>query len=189
MSIMPNWAECRLWVDGPADRVADFWSNVIKEDDYGIELDYSILVPLNEEGTYDYGMANQKWGTKWTGSDVNVLDEKQVLFNSPWSGPDEYLRTVSEIYPDLLFQLTCVEPGCDFSYKIEFMDGCDSEIEGGDFTVLCEEFGYEICSECGCVCGFSCECEEEDDEEDEVEEVDVIGELKKISMSLSEKTI
>lgn len=169
---MPNWAECRLWVDGPADDVSNFFGKLIVEDEDGeLMLDYGILVPLNEEGTWDYALANQLWGTKWQGSNVNQSGDNCVYFNSPWSGPDEYVRTVSEMYPNLLFELTCVEPGCDFSYKIHFQDGCDYPVGSGTFTWYCEEFGYEICDKCDYVLGWSGDCEFcNEQEQDEVEE-------------------
>lgn len=186
VSIMPNWAECRLWVDGPKDRVDDFYGKLILDTDCGTELDYSILVPLNDENEYDYSAANQKWGTKWCGSDVRIVDYKQVEFMSPWSGPDDYVRTVSSIYPDLTFELTVIEAGCDFSYKNVYQGGLCSEIDGGTFLSLCEEFGYEICTECVGVIGYSCDCLKE--EEQEEEPVDVIVELNKIMTSMSAKT-
>lgn len=159
---MPNWAECRLWVDGDDKMVADFYSKLIVDD----ELDYSILVPITDDGTYDYGMANFKWGTKWCGSDVVVVDEKQVEFYSPWSGPDEFISTVSKMYPELIFELTVIEAGMDFSYKNVYKNGSCSEIDGGTFTVLCNEFGYQICEVCDCVLGWSCDCVPVEDEEE-----------------------
>lgn len=183
---MPNWAECRLWVDGPKDRVDEFFSKVIVNTDYGTELDYSILVPLNDENEYDYEAAYSQWGVKWCGSDVSVVDYKQVEFMSPWSGPDEYVRTVSTIYPDLTFKLTVIEGGCDFSYKIAFMDGCSSEIDGGTFEVLCGEFGYEICDKCNSVIGMCCDCESDDD--DVMSDADAAVRFDNI-MALLDKTI
>lgn len=157
---MPNWAECRLWVDGDVEQVNDFFSKLLVKDANGeIEMDYSILVPLTEDGSYDADCAYWKWSAKWCGSDVKVIDYKQVEFFSPWSGPDEYVRTVSEMYPDLVFELTVIEGGMDFSYKIIFQNGRGSEIDGGTFDVLCEEFGYEFCSECNQVKCWLCSCE------------------------------
>ena len=182
---MPNWAECRLWVDGPKDRVDEFFGKVIVNTDYGVELDYSILVPLNDENDYHYDTANAKWGTKWCGSDVNVVDYKQVEFQSPWSGPDEFVLTSSSLYPDLTFELTVIEAGMDFSYKNIYQDGCCSEIDGGTFLSLCEEFGYEICDKCVGVISYSCDC---DSGEEVMSDEDAAVRLDNI-MALVNKTI
>lgn len=171
MIIMPNWANCRLWVDGPEEDVNDFFSKLLVKKNDEMVLDYSILVPLTEDGSYDYAMANWKWGTKWEGSDASQCGWNCVYFCSPWDGPYNFVKTVSEMYPELLFELTVVEGGCDFSYKTQFMNGNDNEIEGGTFAVLCEEFGYELCDTCSSVLDYCGECSVCADEAEEVEVV------------------
>lgn len=75
---------------------------------------------------YAWNMCN--WGCK---SDVNaeiitkgpITDKLHILFDSPYSPPELFVRTISRMYPDLIFELAYAEEGMDFWGTTVFHNG------------------------------------------------------------------
>lgn len=83
-------------------------------------------------GWYDYNV--KTFGCKWD-SEVNVeliTDDSISLYaETPWSAPENWLRTLSEKYPELVFQLHAeYEEG--FWEDMEFGEGLKAEKGKGE---------------------------------------------------------
>ncbi len=106
---------------------------------------------------YDWRCSN--WGTKWDLSSDTSFDEigdemVTYFFDSAWSPPCDFLKTIAVNYPLLKFHLEYEEPGCAF-------EG-DLEIEGGNIVRDEErEWKQKTC----CYCGEELDEGEEFDEE------------------------
>src|SRR4029077_15016396 len=84
---------------------------------------------------WDYWALN-KWGTKWNSSDLgfrmNVgprdwgVTEIDFTFLTAWSPPEPILQKLSEMEPDLRFEVVGWEGGMGFSCKGSFQGGVGS---------------------------------------------------------------
>ncbi len=66
------------------------------------------------------------WGTKWDAQQVVVVDGGEVVeyeFETAWSPPVPWLRTVAKMYPELRFRLTYDEPGMELYGAMTLEDG------------------------------------------------------------------
>lgn len=143
---MPNWCNNYLNVSGPD--IIKFREDV-KEDKE--ELSFASLVPIPEtygltreelgkilpveqldeyifdkEGYFDwYNYCCEKWGTKWNATGVSTSHVDDMLcytFETAWSPPDKWLKTVSKRY-DCYFEMISYEEGCDFWGRIVIENG------------------------------------------------------------------
>ena len=96
---------------------------------------------------YDWCVAN--WDTKWNANDCYSLDEHSIEFQTAWSTPERIIKTLSEKYPSLEFEVSYADE--DFGYnvgKYTYQDGEIIEIylpDGGspEANKLAEEIlGY-----------------------------------------------
>ena len=81
-----------------------------------------------------YEWCNKNWGTKWdVMADGVGFDEEGVFlvayFESAWAPPVPGIRAISELFPDVQFDLRYEEPGCDFEGQFVALNG----------KVLCNE--------------------------------------------------
>ncbi len=102
------------------------------------------------KNTYNWCIEN--WGTKWTASDIQLLDvyddiEGHWDFMTAWSPAMGIVDKLSEQYPDFTFSLTYFEPGFCFSGHYVACNGNvigdDQYDYGEEHTLIAELFGYE----------------------------------------------
>jgi hypothetical protein len=84
-------------------------------------------------GWYDYNL--KTFGCKWD-SEVNVDsvcdDEINLSTDTPWSAPENWLRTISKNYPELVFNLHAIyEEG--FWEEMNFHNGRKAELDSGGY--------------------------------------------------------
>ncbi len=60
---------------------------------------------------YAWALAN--WGTKWD-TDADYAGGGMLHFDSAWSPPEKFVKTLSERYPDATFTLAFAEGGCAY---------------------------------------------------------------------------
>ena len=148
---MPNWCFNNLSVYGPESDLTDFLSKVRKNDEQYI--DFNGIIPMPEElinttspnpdpesdkskelrakyGADDwYEWAIKNWGTKWNATSIDdweVEEDKtsaQIVFDTAWSQPTEWLLNASKIYPNLSFDLDYYEEGNCFIGHYNIKDG------------------------------------------------------------------
>lgn len=124
---MPNWCSNKLTITGDKENLTIFKDQVI-----GIETDICLdnLVPMPKElndtkspgddpNWYDWRIRN--WGIKWD-IEARIVDESENMltyeFESPWGAPDNWVRNVALMFPDLSFKLYYKEPGMCFQGTI-----------------------------------------------------------------------
>ena len=150
---MPNHCENN---NGDAQMIKKFYDeNFTIEPDSSIhdspQLQFSMSVPMPQhiEDWYHWNINN--WGTKWEPyevfddyvcSDITTLN---IGFETAWSPPESWLKTVATLYPALHFELRYAEGGNGFSGVLECQWGevvNDSVGENGDF------YGEKYCNNC-----------------------------------------
>ena len=87
------------------------------------------------ENWYDWSTSN--WDTKWNASDTYISYENAVnmefSINTAWTFPTNIFTELSELYPELTFEIECVEEGGFFSGSIIFSsDGVIDDITTGE---------------------------------------------------------
>ena len=74
------------------------------------------------ENWYDWSISN--WDTKWNASDTYINFENAVnmefSINTAWSFPTNIFVELCELYPELTFEIDCVEEGGFFSGQMTF---------------------------------------------------------------------
>lgn len=149
---MPNWCANNLEITGDNKTLVEFVSAVLDTDPKSGDT-YSILsnlVPCPEEllGTtstlgsestqqaanlkkygykdwYDWSVAN--WGTKWPESETALTRQENKCagfsFLTAWSPPIEAFKTISAMYPGLVFVLSYQGEGFDYVGATSFSAG------------------------------------------------------------------
>lgn len=109
---MPNWCDNQTEIVFKSEVKQEEISNFInkfftrnKEQEKIINL--MELVPLQENGQWDYDLANQKWGSKWSPTvDYMNYDEKDRILNldylSAWSPINEAFKTIYENHSNII---------------------------------------------------------------------------------------
>ena len=84
---------------------------------------------IAQHGASDwYEWRNKNWGTKWDVMEDGVcFDEEDdclfASFESAWAPPIAGIITISELFPDVQFDLRYEEPGCDFEGQVVVLNG------------------------------------------------------------------
>lgn len=171
---MPNWCENNLSIYGKKEDM-DKFMEVITLPDGQYEL-LEKLYPTPEELNIGHvsmtpdeqQLANEKkygykswydwridkWGTKWTESDLNLGqdytirgDNSEIAFNfeTAWAAPIEAFDKISKDYPNLLFCLYYQEPGMGFCGRNVWLNGEAIEVTHGELisSYFDEEYLYE----------------------------------------------
>ena len=90
-------------------------------------------------GWYDYNLAT--FGCKWDSEvEVESEGEEEIILtaDTPWSAPEQWLRTISAKYPELTFNLYAqYEEG--FWEEMDFHNGRKAEIDSGEANWYEEE--------------------------------------------------
>jgi hypothetical protein len=82
-----------------------------------------------EKATDGYTWQIQNWGTKWDVNDPTINfnneenEEAVLFFSTAWSPPVEWVDKVSELFPELEFELLYEEGGCCFAGQHIWRDG------------------------------------------------------------------
>lgn len=138
---MPNWCKNILTVHGPPEALADFVVATADSSAAGSgTLSFEALVPVQRESSNTWNTQAPEdpwethyrhWGTKWEPIDV-TLDlspgEARYCFLTAWSPPLQWLRTVSERNPALLFYLSHSEPDTGQSGTMVLHDGVEWQL-------------------------------------------------------------
>ena len=138
---MPNWCCCELSVVGPIEERNRF--KKLAEGDGG-GLDFNSFVPYPEpfksmdeisqklrengvsyseipkdgfnSGGYEWCVKN--WGTKWNvNNDVEIIEKPRSLFytfDTAWNPPRPVIHIMTEMFPELRFNLRYWEAGVGF---------------------------------------------------------------------------
>jgi hypothetical protein len=122
---MPNWCSNTLSVSAESEKeILYFMEKLQCEDEQGNVQDFTFhsLVPRpknEEEDWYNWNIEN--WGTKWDVDDVAISVEEDVVyfnFDTAWSPPEQWIKKVAPMFPNLTFALTYHEGGMGFAGKL-----------------------------------------------------------------------
>lgn len=168
---MPNWCSNHLSIYGKKEEIDKFISVIkVAEDEYQLlEKLYptpeELLMGDDSENWDEKKLANKekfgyqswydwridKWGTKWTESDLNIGQEltnydsgnSVIAFNfeSAWSPPVEAFDKISKDYPNLLFCLYYEECGMCFCGRNVWANG--ESIESSQAELIQDFFDEE----------------------------------------------
>jgi hypothetical protein len=92
-----------------------------------------------------YGWKVHNWGTKW---DLHVevheveVDEPEMWvlsFDSAWSPPEAAIHKIAADYPELQFEISYHEPGCDFAGFTTWEKGVVTSNVGGTIAEVMPE--------------------------------------------------
>jgi len=125
---MPNWCMNILTVYGPKDSVDAMSRQMKRASEFAdAGLLSTFVIPAYDEGKTNWYSAHlEMWGTKWDVpyAEVNgdleplVVDEDSSLclrFDTAWSPPTNWLMYLTELYPELFFELRFQEDGMQFA--------------------------------------------------------------------------
>lgn len=136
---MPNWCENQLRVIASDSEALEQFINDIKskESPFAIQRVFPCPEAYYEDSRwYDWCINN--WGTKWDVDSATLVgkDDKEAVyyFCSAWSPPEEAIRHIAKLYPELYFELKYAEGGMDYSGFL---------IVKND-TSYANNFGYEM---------------------------------------------
>lgn len=127
---MPNWCSNALIVTGTPKQLESFRATMEKPDAYGKSSAFSFhqTVPMPQEvfrgdlpqgapkpNWYDWSTEN--WGTKWDACRPRVKHLKKsikVWFDTAWAPPKNWLEQVTQVFPELNFELAYNEHGMEY---------------------------------------------------------------------------
>lgn len=144
---MPNWCENKLTVTGNKEDLLKFKEQA-KSKEKGIETDIRMnnfirmpeelvntVSPWEHPNWYEWALDN--WGCKWD-LDAKLIEETEnnliYEFDSPWGPPDNWLKNIAPMFPDLSFELYYREGGMCFQGTI---------LTQSDLFIIHEEEYYE----------------------------------------------
>jgi hypothetical protein len=148
---MPNWCENTLTIRGNNETVKKFIESSVEVDanqQIWLRLGKLVPAPDNENddilGWRDWRITN--WGCKWECEiySMEIFEGFAILkFDSPWSPPYEWLKTVSsKFFPDLHFRMSFLEPGIWFCGAVDGENGWFTEYQGDIITT--DENGIRV---------------------------------------------
>jgi hypothetical protein len=157
---MPNWCSNGLIVTGPKKDLDAFKATLNTKDKDGEDIEFSFAqtVPppanlshdsLSSEETaalaakgiphwYEWQIAN--WGTKWDACEARVevkAKSVKVWFDTAWSPPSAWFKSVVAKYPTLTFEMGYCECGMNYYGVATASDGVVDDDEGHDIPSGC----------------------------------------------------
>ena len=128
---MPNWCFNRVTVRGDNERVAKVVAAVRGRYGDGEEcpLDFRrILPPPPDVGSGEVTWCYEHWGTKWLPQYPHVENagadgEFVVSFQSANTPPQDFVRVLSERFPDVRVELYYDQPDFGYGAELAYMDG------------------------------------------------------------------
>lgn len=96
------------------------------------ELKLTLLEKYGSQDWYDWCVAN--WGVKWNSYDNNINTSMgdpalfndgviHIEFQTAWTIPEGIFLELAELYPELIFEVECLEEGGGFAGYIRYEDG------------------------------------------------------------------
>lgn len=122
---MPNYVYNQLTVIGTNKDIEMFYNENKQDDEH--ELSFNMSVPEPKDCKW-YEWRCDNWGCKWDASYINYSDG-YYTFNTPWSPPINWLKTVSIKYPKLTFNIQYEDEGFDFFGTSIIKKGNEKEVE------------------------------------------------------------
>jgi len=108
---MPNHCENTLVMS--ADTLSIIIENYIRKNEHGENIfDFELILPIGDVPDW-YEQRLEKWGTKWSGYDLNIGDSI-ISFFTAWSPPVPIIKKLAELHKDLVFRLEYYELGMAF---------------------------------------------------------------------------
>jgi hypothetical protein len=158
---MPNWCENVLKVSGPLKEISRFKKKVrgrgpgAKKGEPVKPLSFHSIIPRPEsdEGTDLVSWSCNHWGTKWDACDVSLVTANQTQleyqFETAWSPPEEWVKTVGPKFPKLSFRLWYAEGGMSFGGVLT-VENDDVALEEMSYVAakIVEHGQYEADCEC-----------------------------------------
>ncbi len=101
----------------------DIWDDVDE-----LHLTFHRAIPI---GLWDYNVAVNRWGCKWD-CDVGRFEKDEISenvyqltyrFSTPWGPPKEWFDFIGKKYNTLEIKIESDEPGCDFVWIKEYING------------------------------------------------------------------
>jgi hypothetical protein len=145
---MPNWCSNTLEVFGNPEQLEEFRNkSMVPADSRGpnqYDFTFEGLYPTPQEflDTDWYNWRISNWGTKWDCDNSYVAFEDEdcfiVSYDTAWGPNINWMKTVSEKFPDMKFRLAFMEPGVGFCGVARCQNGeldvdeGDIELEDGD---------------------------------------------------------
>ena len=119
------------------DREAREWSEWAKQQTEGLsgaertEFYQENKRPKDGYNQGGYEWCWENWGTKWNFCDTTIIDDHELegvrtvvyRFDTAWSPPLPIVDKMSELFPDLEFELNAYECGCAFQVDAFWTDG------------------------------------------------------------------
>ena len=98
---MPNYVKNLLKMEG-----------IAKEPLFGVAFekkifDFNTLIPIPREAkTLDdwYYWRLKSWGTKWNSSELKIIDDDTISFNTAWTNPEPIIRELARRYLDRVIE-------------------------------------------------------------------------------------
>ena len=113
---MPNNVVNILTANGSKEVVKKFYQSI--KGDHEL-IDFNCIIPMPEQVKYgdnDYcEWARENWGTKWNAYESERIDDYTIRFETAWSGIPELIGTLSENWPELVFDYMFADE--DYSYN------------------------------------------------------------------------
>ena len=108
---MPNHC-CNLLYLQP-DALIEITGKYVRKNEHNEDVfDFELIVPVGEVEDW-YKQRCEKWGTKWTGYDLNI-GETVIDFFTAWSPPVPIIKKLAELHKNIEFRLEYYETGCAF---------------------------------------------------------------------------
>jgi hypothetical protein len=135
---MPNYVYNQLTILG--NNIDNFYNaNKPKlcEHKNELELSFHMLVPEpNNSDWYKWRCDN--WGCKWDASNVSYKminnNKSEYTFSTPWNYPLAWLKTVSKIYPTLIFHIKYEDDGFNFFGTSIIKNGIERQVETYNYS-------------------------------------------------------
>lgn len=94
-----------------------------------------------------YSWSIGHWGTKWIADVVMMEDELGWRLNTAWSAPDELIKVLSVIFPEVIFELRYADEDLGYNCGVmQFRDGMymRMEVPTGNGDELSVEFARQL---------------------------------------------
>lgn len=128
MKKIPNWCDCELIIQGPANARQEFkkackgvrgGTQDQMTGEPATELDFNKFIPMPKlKGDGWYTWSCEHWGTKWNASSASWGDDTQsssrLFFQTAWSPPEPVIAAMSDQFPELTFKLDAAEAGMGY---------------------------------------------------------------------------
>jgi hypothetical protein len=140
---MPNWVRNKLFIHGPSDKVKQCTLDIASDCQH---ISFEKILPRPKDigdGWYDWSVEN--WGTKWDVDETYEDENGYICFDTAWSTPHELMCTLSERYPDLIFEVTFADEDLGYNCGFyEFKDGKEINFVTYGLEEACQIWDYDL---------------------------------------------